>query len=241
MPANGSSTTGTLAVGGFWRTEHAHRALAPPRSRSPPNPDRRAAADLNEKPVCVSSPSTASVTASTRYRSVAYSACTPASSRSPPRDRVADLGPSIFVARGSIDDRPPLQVEGQRHLPVRRDVGLVLPVQLRDGRRGGGRREHVVLVRLGERGVLARAPDRLAHLVGGRVGRVRVTQPCAGDQADANPARLRERQPFDLAAERARLRLTGLLGVCLDGLVTRRRIDGRRASSSEVRHRCPQP
>ena len=242
IAANWSSTIGTFAVGGFVapniRTARrtASSAMASQPRSSMPRPI------VNENPVCVSSPSTASDTATHQASVRAYSACTPVVDAIATRDTASPIwAASIFDARGSIEIGAPLQVQRQRDLPVGGDVRLVLAVQLRDRCCRRRSRQHVELVGLGERRVLPRAPDRLAHLVGRRVGCVRVAEPAAGDQADPDAARLRERQPLDLTAERARLRVTRLLGVRLHGFVARRRLDRGRAELVEVRHPCPRP
>ncbi len=133
-------------------------------------------------------------------------------------------------------DEPALEVEGHLHLVLGGDVGGVLPEQRRD--RGGrlGRGEHVELVGLGEGGVLPRAGDGDAHLLDRRVGGVGVPEPSVTDQPHADAARFGELESLDLAAERARLGLSRLLGVGLDGLIALRSVDRRAHQLAEVRH-----
>ena len=197
---------------------------------------------VNENPVCVSSPSTASDTA-THHASVrAYSAPTPVVDAIATRDTASPIcAASIFDARGSIEIARRSRSNASATF---RSVGMFAwssRYSSAIGAAGRGRRQHVELVGLGERRVLARAADGLAHLVGRRVGRVRIAEPAVGDQPDAHAAGLREREALDLAAERARLRVARLLGVRLDGLVARRGLDRGRAQLVEVRHRCLRP
>ena len=105
-----------------------------------------------------------------------------------PRDRVADLREVDLRDAGIARDRVALQVEGHAHLVVGAHGGALLPIDL--GHRGErlGRRQHVVLVGLGERGVVPRSPDRLLGLVRRRVGRPRVAEAAVADHADAEPA-----------------------------------------------------
>ena len=98
-----------------------------------------------------------------------------------------------------------------------------------------------MLVRLGERGVLARSPHRLARLVRRGVGRPRVAEPSVADHADAQASRLREGHALDLAAEGAHLRLPPFLCVGLDLLVLVRGLDRGMDERSELRHRSLRP
>ncbi len=242
MAANWSRTIGTFAVGGLvapsMRTARctASSAIASHPSSSTPRPI------VNEKPVCVSSPSTARETATHQASVRAYSACTPLVDAIATRETASPIcAASILVARGSTEIARRSRSSASATL---RSVGMSAwssPVQGRDRLGGEPRRKQVELVGLGERRVLPGASDRVAHLVRGGVRSVRVAEPPARDQPDADAARFREREPFDLAAERARLGVARLLGVRLDGLVARRGLDRGRAQLVEVRHRCPRP
>jgi hypothetical protein len=137
--------------------------------------------------------------------------------------------------------REPLELERDLHLAIGRRAGERLAEQRRQRVGLGATGQDVVLVLGGERGVLACAGHGGPHLFDRRIRGVRVAQPSAGDEADADAARLAELQPLDLAPVRLDLGVTRLLGVGLDGLLALGRSDGGVDQLPQVRHRCPRP
>ena len=229
-----------LRRGRLGRAQHAHRPL-----------DRlvgdlvaaklveRSRDAVAETRLDVSSPSTASVTATTHASVRAYSAATRSSRRprhATPRRRAEPGRPSSREdrsSRGAARGRAP-------SAPCRRShVGGVLAEQLGDRRDDLAGRQQVELVGLGERGVLPSARDRRAHLVDRRVGGVRIAP--AARRGSAAPPRpgIRRTEPLDLPARRARLRLPRLLGIGLDALVGLGGLHRRPYEVAEIRHRCP--
>ena len=104
IAANWSRITGTFAVGGFTAPSmRAPRSTASPEI-APTSNSSIARVMRYENPVCVSSPSTASVTTTAQASVRAYSASTPAVEAIATRETASPTcARSIFVTRGSLE------------------------------------------------------------------------------------------------------------------------------------------
>ena len=161
-----------------------------------------------------------------------------------PRDRVA-VDDVVRLRHARIGRRrDAFEVECEGDLPVGLEGGLLVAEDARHRLRGARERQDVELVRHPERDVLPRLRDRRAHLVEGGIRGVRVSELAARDDANTDPARLRERQALHLTLSGANLRVARLRAVRFDGLVALGRGDRGLAELQEVRrlrHRCPPP
>ena len=184
----GSSSTGTRAVGGFaapnsrtarWTDSSAidsHASSSSPR------------AIAYENPVCVSSPSVAIDTATHHASVLAYSADTPAVDAIATREAESPIwARSILVTRGSIEIVRRSRSSASATLRSAGIVGLIRTVEL-GHRLGTARTPGSTLCSSGSASeAFSRArSNRLADFVDRRIRHLRVAEPAAADQADAD-------------------------------------------------------
>ena len=181
----------------------------------------RPRAILNEKPVCVSSPSTASVTATHQASVRAYSAATPAVEAIATRLTASPTCAGVHLGDARVDGHgAALQVERHLHLRVRASPR---PCPRGTARASGprARSRGSTLNSSGSASAAFSRARRTASRTSSTEGSAAHAYPSRSSRIDAHAhaARFGERQALDLAAQGARLGLTRLLGVGLDRLV----------------------